>query len=51
MNRFNFKKLNERCHYEVSYRFAALKNLNAEVVINGVWEAIRDTQKFQPTNI
>jgi hypothetical protein len=39
MERFNLKKLNEvegkeRCRVEVSNRFAALKDLNAEVEIN-----------------
>jgi uncharacterized metal-binding protein YceD (DUF177 family) len=46
MERFNLKKLNEveckeKYHVEVSNRFAALEDLDAEVEINAIWEAIR----------
>jgi hypothetical protein len=42
MQMFNLKKLNEvegkqKCRVEVSNRFAALEDLNAEVEINGSW--------------
>jgi hypothetical protein len=45
MERFNLKKLNdvegkERYCAEVSDRFAALENLDAEVEINRAWELI-----------
>jgi hypothetical protein len=51
MERFNLKKLNEiegneKCHVEVSNRFATLEDLDAEVEINTIWETIR-IQKFQ----
>jgi hypothetical protein len=48
MERFNLKKLNE---VEVSYRFPALEDLDAEVEINIVWEAIRANIKFQPKRV
>jgi hypothetical protein len=46
MERFNLGKLNEvegKEHYlvEVSNRFAALEDLDAEVEINSTWETIR----------
>jgi uncharacterized metal-binding protein YceD (DUF177 family) len=46
MKRFNLNKLNEvedkeKCHGEVSNRFAALKDLDIEVNINNAWEMIR----------
>jgi hypothetical protein len=49
--RFNLKKLNdvegkEQFHVEVSNRFAALEDLDAEVEINGAWETIRDNFKI-----
>jgi hypothetical protein len=43
MERFNLKKLNEvegkeRYRVEVSNRFAAFKDLDAEVEINAIWK-------------
>jgi hypothetical protein len=45
MEGFNLKKLNEvegkeRCRVEVSHRFAALEDLDAEVEINSAWQTI-----------
>jgi hypothetical protein len=45
MERLNLKKLNEvehkgQFHFEVSNRFTALEDLNAEVEINSSWETI-----------
>jgi hypothetical protein len=42
MERFNLKKLNEVKSKEVSNRFAALEDMDAEVEINTIWETIRD---------
>jgi hypothetical protein len=47
MERFNLKKLNEvegkeQFRVEVSNRFAALQDLDAEVEINSAWETIRE---------
>jgi uncharacterized protein YaaR (DUF327 family) len=47
MERFNLKKLNEveskeQYHVEVSNRFAALEDLEAEVEISSAWETIRE---------
>jgi hypothetical protein len=47
MERFNLKKLNkvegkEQYHVEVSKRFAALEDLDAEVEMNSAWEMIRE---------
>jgi hypothetical protein len=47
MERFSLKKLNdvegkEKYRVEVSNRFAALEDLDAEVEINTVWETIRE---------
>jgi hypothetical protein len=47
MERFNLKKLNdveskEQFRVEVSNRFAALEDLDAEVEINSAWETIRE---------
>jgi hypothetical protein len=49
--RFNLEKLNdvegkEQFCVEVSNRFAALKDLDAEVEINSGWETIRENIKF-----
>jgi hypothetical protein len=46
MERFNLKKINEvegkeKYRVEVSNRFAALEDLDAEVEINTIWETIR----------
>jgi hypothetical protein len=46
MDRFSLKKLNdvegkEQFCVEVSNRFAALEDLDAEVEINSAWETIR----------
>jgi hypothetical protein len=48
--RFNLKKLNEveskeQFRVEVSNRFAALEDLDAEVEINSAWETIRENIK------
>jgi hypothetical protein len=47
MERFSLKKLNEvegkeKYRVEVSHRFAALEDLDAEVEINTIWETIRE---------
>jgi hypothetical protein len=47
VEKFNLKKLNgvegkEMYHVEVSNRFAALEDLDAEVEINTTWETIRE---------
>jgi hypothetical protein len=47
MERFNLKTLNEvegtgQYRVDISNRFAALENLDTEVDINRVWEAIRE---------
>jgi hypothetical protein len=49
--RFNLKKLNdvegkEQFLVEVSNRFAALEDLDAEVDINSAWEMIRENIKI-----
>jgi hypothetical protein len=51
MERFNLKKLNEvegkeQFRVEVSNRFAALEDLDAEVDINSAWETIRENIKI-----
>jgi hypothetical protein len=51
MERFNREKLNEvkgkeQFHVEVSNRFPALEDLDAEVEINSAWEIIRDNIKI-----
>jgi hypothetical protein len=51
MDRFNLKKLNdvegkEQFRCEVSNRFAALEDLDAEVEINSAWETIRENIKI-----
>jgi hypothetical protein len=51
MERFNFKKLNEvqgkeQYRVEVSNRFAALEDLDAEMEISSAWETIRDNIKI-----
>jgi hypothetical protein len=51
MERFNLKKLNvvegkEQVHVEVSNRFEALENSDAEVEINSAWETIRENIKI-----
>jgi iron only hydrogenase large subunit-like protein len=51
MERFNLKKLNavegkEQFRVEVSNRFAAFEDLDAEVEINSAWETIRDYKNF-----
>jgi hypothetical protein len=52
MERFNLKKLNEvegkeTYSVEVSNRFAALEDLDAEVEINIIWESIRENIKIK----
>jgi DNA primase len=51
MERFNLKKWNvvegkEKCHTEVSNRFAALEDLDAEVEINSAWETTWENIKI-----
>jgi hypothetical protein len=51
MDRFNHKKLNEveskdQYRVEISNRFSAWKNLDAEVNINKVWETVRKNIKL-----
>jgi hypothetical protein len=51
MERFNLKKLNEvedkeQCCVEISNRFAALENLDAEVDFNRALETIRENIKI-----
>jgi hypothetical protein len=51
MERFNLKKLNEvkskeQFRVEVSNRFAAVEDLEAEVEINSAWETIRENIKI-----
>jgi hypothetical protein len=46
MERFSFKNLSEiegkeKYRFEVSNRFAALEDLDAEMEINSAWETIR----------
>jgi hypothetical protein len=50
-DRFNLKKLNElegneQYSVEVSKRFAALEDLEAEVEINSAWEMIKENIKI-----
>jgi hypothetical protein len=54
MERFNLKKLNdvrvegkEKYHIEVSNRFAALEDLDAE----DVWETIKESITFNPKRV
>jgi hypothetical protein len=51
VERFSLKKLNEiedkeLYRVEISNRFAALKNLDTEMDINGAWETIRENIKI-----
>jgi hypothetical protein len=51
MERFNLKKLNEvggkeQFRVEVSNRFAALEDLDAEVEINSAWKTVRENIKI-----
>jgi hypothetical protein len=51
MEKFNLKKLNEvegkeKYRVEVSNRFAALEDFDAEVEINTIWETIRGNIKI-----
>jgi hypothetical protein len=51
MERFNLKELNEvegkeQYRVEVSNRFAALEDLDAEVEINSAWRMIRENIKI-----
>jgi hypothetical protein len=51
MKRFNLKKLDEvegkeQFRVEISNRFAALEDLDAEVEINSAWETIRVTTEI-----
>jgi hypothetical protein len=53
LERFNLKKLNEvegkeKFRVEVSNRFAALEDLDAEVETNSSWETIRENIKMSP---
>jgi hypothetical protein len=56
METFNLKKLHEvegkeKYRVEVSYRFAALEDLDAEVEINTVWETIRENIKISSKRV
>jgi hypothetical protein len=51
MERLNHKMLNkvegkEQFRVEISNRFAALEDLDAEVEINSTWEMIRENKNF-----
>jgi hypothetical protein len=51
MERFNLKKLNEvegkeQYRVEISNRFAALENLDDDMVINTTWKTIREDIKI-----
>jgi hypothetical protein len=51
MERFNLKKLNglegkEQYRVEISNRFAALEDLDADVEINSAWKMIRENLKI-----
>jgi hypothetical protein len=51
MERFNHNKLNEvegkeKYRVDVSNRFEALEDLDAEVEINTIWETIRENIKI-----
>jgi hypothetical protein len=46
MGRFSLKKLKEKYRVEVSNRFAALEDVNAELEINSGWEMTRENLKF-----
>jgi hypothetical protein len=51
MEKFNLKKLNEvdgkeQYCVEIPNRFAAFKNLDAEVDVNRAWETIRESIKI-----
>jgi hypothetical protein len=51
MDRFNLKKLNEvegkeKCRIEVSNKFVALEDLDAEVEIDSAWERIGNNIKM-----
>jgi hypothetical protein len=56
MERFTLKKLNEvegkelYC-VEISNRFAALENLDAEVNVNKAWETIRENIKISAKKV
>jgi hypothetical protein len=55
MERFSLKKLNEggskeKFRVEVSNRFAALEDLDAELEINNAWETIRENIKISAKN-
>jgi hypothetical protein len=56
MERFNLKKLNDvevkdQFRVEISNRFAALEDLDAEVEINSAWETIRENINIQPNRV
>jgi hypothetical protein len=56
MERFNLRKLNivegkEQFRVEVSNKFAALKDLDAEVETNSAWETSRENIKIQPKRV
>jgi hypothetical protein len=56
MERFNLKKINEveakeKYHVEVSNRFAALEDLDAEAEINSAWETIRENIKISAKRV
>jgi hypothetical protein len=56
MERLNLKRLNDvqvkgQYHFKISYRFAALENLDDNVDINRTWESIRENIKIQPNTV
>jgi hypothetical protein len=56
MGMFNLKKLNkvkskEQVCVQVSYRFATLEDLDAEVKINSAWETIREIITISYKNV
>jgi hypothetical protein len=56
VERINLKKLNEvedkeKYQVEVSNRFVAFEDLDAELEINSAWEMIREKRKFQQKKV
>jgi hypothetical protein len=56
MERFNLNKLNdvegkEQFRVDVSNRFAALEDFDAEVGINSAWDTFRENLRIQPKGV
>jgi hypothetical protein len=56
MEKFSLKKLNkvegkEQYHVEISNRFPALENLDAEVDINRAWDTVRENMNISAKEI